>query len=263
MALGLWLLSCQELYLQNVLHFQNSLPKSSPCHITRTAAPHFRPEWDGVPIGRSHEKWTPGNVMAYTHTVQQVAHTCPHLCIWTCTHGYVHHTHIYTHIKKKNMASVTPHCLRLLITYILYFFRLKTNHTIPNEAFQNEQYFKFSSAFSHTPKNDQEKVCLAKLCLFRVYFSQCTSSLSMYGLSRGWHSHLISLVCFWETSSLNILECLAESDNGWNRTMEGGNRVPSGRRLSSDCGALLLLAHVYTKHTGVMRGFLNGIGTAK
>lgn len=58
------------------------------------------------------------------HTLQQVARTCPHSYIWTCTHGYVHHTRIYTHIKK-NMASVSSLCLRLLITYILYVFRLK------------------------------------------------------------------------------------------------------------------------------------------
>lgn len=45
--------------------------------------------------------------------------------------------------------------------------------------------------------------------------------------------------------------------------MEGGNKVPSGGHLPSDCGALLLLARVYTQHTGVMRGFLTGIGTAK
>lgn len=111
--------------------------------------------------------------------------------------------------------------------YTVCLWTEKIYHTILNEACQNEQYFKFSSAFSHAPppkKNDQEKVCLAKPCLFRVYFSQCTSSLSMYGLSRGWHSHLISLACFWKTSSLNILGCLPESDDGWNRTTEGGTR---------------------------------------
>lgn len=63
MALGLWLLSCQELYLWNVLRLQSSLPK---------AAPHFRlcarTERDGVPIGTPQEKWTPSNVM----------HTCTH-----------------------------------------------------------------------------------------------------------------------------------------------------------------------------------------
>lgn len=67
-------------------------------------------------------------------------------------------THMHTHSKEEH--GLQDPTLRLLLNCARYFFRFKRDHAMPNEAFQNEQCFTFSSAFSRGSKSGQEKACL-------------------------------------------------------------------------------------------------------